>query len=859
MNQKFEGWEAVALELQKNADDYDLNGSQSNNSIARLNEGQRASLRAIATRIPANGVVIADEVGMGKTRIAVDLAKCVTGCGGRVAIVVPPGLGNQWQTELRDGGLADVPAILRSLHAYLGAWDGDELKPWFDESVIVVSHTFANWRLGAKSEVWRWALVPELYAQWRQLRGQRSPRGYQDGKNLKGRRLCRRVAGSIIKALPTGTRHPFAKQLDELVDRNSGVNWPRHLNRSEYANDGVLRDYLEGCVGMGMGLFDLVIVDEAHKSRSSDSMLSCLINNIIWSTPKLSRRILMTATPVELSVTQWKETFSRLGLDKSTLDKVDEVSSQYVDALKRLRPTWRTSEESRDAFFKTAANFQSTLSPYLLRRDKREDADIIRFKEFSGLGIHEYRQQIPKTVNTQALPEIWRKAVCAAEALSIVSQQADGYLSKRMRLTLGNGHGIAKFLDENQRSDVEDIKQEADDQTRDGVLKSRDRTAQLDAKRGQRSEWWMKTISQSFPDGEDSLLNHPAIMKCVEVIEECTRRGEKVLVFGRFTRPMRTLVNLLNAREMLRCLDDSLDLPHGSRVWPQASIGDNEDHSQWWAAIVCAHEQLKSQLTLEQAAFNSYLSAAYARDDRSRQSFRTSLVRNIELGLVEMKDAGSYAKKLFLEFARSASSEASSASNALALVAKSIGDWVGSTEDATPLDCAQAFCHIVAAMSDRDCADVDTDLDEVDAEAEWSTIRDRLLDEKSRTRGGFARLMFGQTGQESRQMIRLAFNRPQAFPYVLVAQSMVGREGLNLHEACRTVVLMHPEWNPGVVEQQIGRVDRVNSQWCRELNQAIGLGKSAEELPRIKIHPIIFRGTYDEWNWQVLQARWDNL
>jgi hypothetical protein len=92
-----------------------------------------------------------------------------------------------------------------------------------------------------------------------------------------------------------------------------------------------------------------------------------------------------------------------------------------------------------------------------------------------------------------------------------------------------------------------------------------------------------------------------------------------------------------------------------------------------------------------------------------------------------------------------------------------------------------------------------------------------------------------------------------------VAQSLVGREGLNLHESCRIVVLLHPEWNPGVVEQQIGRVDRVNSRWAKALRQAIDAGRVGADLPRIEIRPIIFKGTYDEHNWNVLRERWDDL
>lgn len=141
-----------------------------------------------------------------------------------------------------------------------------------------------------------------------------------------------------------------------------------------------------------------------------------------------------------------------------------------------------------------------------------------------------------------------------------------------------------------------------------------------------------------------------------------------------------------------------------------------------------------------------------------------------------------------------------------------------------------------------------------ESDALWAVIEDRLHTEFNRPQGGFARLMNGETPQASRRMLQLAFNRPNSFPRVLVAQSLVGREGLNLHLACRTVVLLHPEWNPGVVEQQIGRVDRVGSHWERSFQAHQG----DSPLPYIMVRPVIFQGTYDEHNWQVLRDRWDD-
>lgn len=106
----------------------------------------------------------------------------------------------------------------------------------------------------------------------------------------------------------------------------------------------------------------------------------------------------------------------------------------------------------------------------------------------------------------------------------------------------------------------------------------------------------------------------------------------------------------------------------------------------------------------------------------------------------------------------------------------------------------------------------------------------------------------------TRRIVQERFNRQAAFPTVLVAQSLVGREGLNLHRSCRRVVLFHPEWNPAVVEQEIGRVDRIHSLWnekAKEWHQR----QDESEFPRIHVDFVVFRGTYDEYQFQVLEGR----
>ena len=127
-----------------------------NNNTIELNDGQRASLKAVATRMPNNGIIIADEVGMGKTRIATTVTKAVIDAGGRVAILVPPGLGFQWGDELRKSHVEGVPEILRSLDAYLYAWSSitrgknpkpKDHAPWANYKTLIFSHAFCNWQV----------------------------------------------------------------------------------------------------------------------------------------------------------------------------------------------------------------------------------------------------------------------------------------------------------------------------------------------------------------------------------------------------------------------------------------------------------------------------------------------------------------------------------------------------------------------------------------------------------------------------------------------------------------------------------------------------------------------------------------
>lgn len=839
----FAGWRHVAGELR---------GAAAANDD-HLNEGQRDSLRALADRLPAHGVVLADEVGMGKTRIAVRLARTVTEAGGRVAILIPPTLGFQWQEELRRGGVAGVSDVLRSLRGFLGPWSGSEGgQPWFRRNVLLMSHGFVTWRLGATTQRWRFELLPLLAGLAQERRGFGLPHGFKTKSANADARV--RAAAESIAEFCAGSADVTVRGRFETLGRE--IVW-REANRgASYEQGGEYRRLLRAAVGLGLGPFDLVVVDEAHKSRGEDTALTRILDDTLVSTD-VSRRLCMTATPVELGAADWDQSLERIRVDQADRARIRPIIDGYVDAVRRVRLGWRSSSAARDAYVAAARDFEGALKPYVLRRGKRRDEAVTLFRQASSdnADVDGYRWQHDVPIAPAHLDVGWRRAICAAEALSFVAHGRDDPAAKRLRLTFANGHGVAMRLDASAASEEDAALQPGDPAVADTYAPDQSDggpTSSPEEKRLARAVWWQDVIDRTAR-APGALQDHPALLAAVRAIEDYDARDEKVLIFGRFTGPMRALVGLLNARAMLRALD-------AGRPWPQRRIGQDEV-----AYVEAAHRQLGRSGPFDAAATGALLSRQYVIVERRRETLRASLFDLVRRGLPDAeKDAHALA-----EAARAG------ADGDRAVLAAAIDQLLDndrrSRPDATaagPPDTtsafsaesvAEAFLQLLAALRERGEGDTDGDgaLDAPEAATLWQAFAARLKEEYGTERGRYARLMIGGTSLPTRRTLQLAFNRKASNPRVLVAQSLVGREGLNLHQACRVVILLHPEWNPGVVEQQVGRVDRVGSHWSQMLAAAARAGSKA--LPRIEVRPVIFEGTYDAHHWGVLQDRWDDL
>ncbi len=810
------------MDWEKAADFLDQLASNRKDDL--LDAGQRASVAEIARRIRSGqrAALLADEVGMGKTRIAVALISAVRHAGGRTAIVLPAGLGVQWQKELKLFQPDDQTLLpLRSYDGFVAGflteddaegsakhkskhseWLKDRRQQrelpktgWAAEDVLMISHTFAAMRFPKAGDGpaggWRRELLPNVVRRLARQRRNFMRDSFHDGEIgyvYASRRAARTIADTIIE-------HDLQ---DKSELKGALVGDYKWLEADEYKKK-ILR-----LIGYGLGQFDLIVVDEAHKARGADSSLSRILGPVSWEAAD-PFRLGMTATPVELDSGQWIDTLGRIsgrddGLDMTALGDLTEWICGYVDIVKRLQIE-ELDAPLTDGFVSAATQFQEALRPYVLRRDKRHDPEISGFQEQHG----DYRVVEDLTVSpgTEGFTRDWLRRFCAAEALSILPQEDTRVKRARLSVAQGYGFGFAPDADLAEKLQVEEEFE------------------------GPQS-FWLDTLFGKPAD----IYTHPAILAAVQLIESYAERNEKVLVFGRFIAPMNALTRILDAREMLRRLRDG-------QHWPAAKVRDENE-----PAVLAAMKDPKIHAPAGGiTAINQMLTERYKKWSTARRTELARLHREID-ALAPKDDVPA----LLVGFLRQ-DDDGEELQGDIGPLLEALGDrreradapWTG-------FEILDLFRRLLAELS--------TD----DEQEDNNTLRSRLvvyLQDYSGREGNFARMMSGATLPQTRRLLQSAFNRASSWPMVLLAQSRVGREGLNLHEACRTVVILHAEWNPGIVEQQIGRVDRKGSCWLHDLKS--WQENATGEPPRIRIHPVVVSGTYDDHNWQVLKARWMEL
>ena len=190
-------------------------------------------------------------------------------------------------------------------------------------------------------------------------------------------------------------------------------------------------------IGHDLGNFDLLIVDEAHKSRAGAdlsvkerraegklrSRLTKLVDHILLARPsnRRAKRVALTATPMELDIKQWNALFSRLGLGDERVAELGAVVKSYADAVEGVRTG---SQDEIETLKSAATEFQNKLQWVVTRRLWRDHPLVKRYSEAMRVrrGAHTHREYISHAVEIKKMQQLERRKLALSEALAAAAR-----------------------------------------------------------------------------------------------------------------------------------------------------------------------------------------------------------------------------------------------------------------------------------------------------------------------------------------------------------------------------------------------------------------------------------------------------
>lgn len=393
----------------------------SDSDVERQEDTVLQSLRLLDTR---PGVVLADEVGMGKTFEALGVIAAIRHQrpDARVCIVTPgPDLNTKWLGAIKtasqqDGRIYDFGDCARDASNLAELIEVQRTTP----ITLAPVSAFSGARGGADQQ-----FMLSLFAAWKGLHGTTTNalfNRFRDGK-LERVNVKREL---FLDQFATSALEPFlddAFMSDGSGDR--GLNDLFELGGIEaFEQDAPVKTALDlarfRLVRALLPDISTLVIDEAHKLKNAESLRYRAVSTVF--NRKFEHALFLTATPFQLDISELRQVFSLFALAKnapSTMQKeVDELFtaiSQYQERYDQLETIWRRLDAAQASLF--SAHYEA--DPQLVRapedvtlgplvdavravRDLKNDAIEPGFRRWMVRSIHhekrEYRQHSPETV-----------------------------------------------------------------------------------------------------------------------------------------------------------------------------------------------------------------------------------------------------------------------------------------------------------------------------------------------------------------------------------------------------------------------------------------------------------------------------
>lgn len=840
------------------------------------------------------GVILADEVGMGKTFVALAVAASVVEAtdGKRpVVVMVPSSVQRKWPKEwhvFRQGCLdkdspirASDPAVQRGsdflkllddppsrrqhvIFMTQGALTGSIQDPFIKLAIIRQALLRRQGFDSIRASVARWsskllgarmrnsdmvtALLGAQPAQWARV-VRRFEGNYDDDP------VPEAVVGQLASLELSSVREAL-----QGVPLRSGPALESRLRAARRSIDGTVNTLWKDALKQMVISSPLLIMDEAHHLKNPWTSLAGL-----FSTPSeegddigalsgvFDRMLFLTATPFQLGhqellqvlhrfeAVRWKvkgdreayrEKLGRLGL---VLDQAQTAALRLDDSWGRLAPDdlvgaedqqwwWEPdlpgiSERARQAALRVAEvdaamrRTESEIRPWVVRHARPNKAD--RRHTFPGRSIIEGPADRGLEVSGRSsLPFL-----LAARAQALLAERG---LQRQDRARAFFAEGLASSFESYRMT----------------RLREGDALLDQDGSAGQPSEpdpdlaWYLGELDRALPKhGSAGFAEHPKIQATVSQVMKLWRKGEKVVVFCFYIETGRAL-----RRHISKAMQDEFD-----RLGAEAlslTMKDREEVRSRLEALGDRFFDSDGRLRkVAEAEISGVFGSVAQQVDQALLPPAEDIERGIEVTirflrttsflLNHMDIADPDPIEAFIRAMDKADGSQLTLRDKIAGFALMLYSRV-----------AEERGELLEALGTIQTGGKQADARLLDEGERSSRVREVVLPN--------VRLANGHVQPKTRERLMLAFNTP-FFPEVLVASAVMA-EGVDLHLNCRYVIHHDLDWNPSVLEQRTGRLDRLGSKSERS------------HMPVVVFEPYI-EATQDEKQFRVVKdrERWFNI
>lgn len=872
---------------------------------------QRREIEEILRRFRNQpGLILADEVGMGKTFVALGVAVSFVasplGRKGPVIIMIPPALFDKWETDLTaftrlyltrwhcrphdptepagqrtltyanhvkhsvnllkilDDTPSRRPHIIFLSHRAMSCSQTDMwIRFYLIRSALKIHGRGGAYRLHAlKGSLHRWMglllsgsggltaqnahafredLWPELFDtdpdHWRSLYNRHLKPSAPPLENDP-------VPAAVRKAVE-GRRvdlSPLAVALEDLPLRQRGGR--RRYETKVLTIKTILKQEEQSVwaslIQEGPWQSPLLILDEAHHLRNPKTTFARQMREPETPSPEeetpesigdgalvshFDRMLFLTATPFQLSHHELMNVLRGFGATRITrserqdleqkvleplsqaLDDNQRKTLRFLDRWKRLRPQdlhgmtadeWWSSQApppSLKALYQEVLTSKETaeklLKPWIIRHNKTE---------FWPSGIH---RRLRRPGRSLLMPDETTDAT--EEGLPIPSADLlPFYIATRSAC-----EHHSELLTEALCSSYEAFRQ-----TRNAPKETKDLTD--DPSTGNEHP---TTISKFYLAWLDRLLDpatgrsHPKLEAVVRKTADLWEQGEKVVIFAFYLKTCQTLRLRISAELERRILDT---VRRRAGLPPSASA---------------------ETITMRIRHVQQHLF-------RSGSPFQRALLTTLQ-SLVNMSDLTKQERehlpKIILRFLKTPA--------ALAyhfpwetppdLPAEAAKKMLSSPDPSglTWQNKIRAFLNLLRQSKDR--KNYLDNLQRIETGMISSVQDPELADAPKKSAVPYIQTVTGRKDPEIRNRIIRAFNTP-FLPDILIS-SCVLAEGVDLHRFCRHIIHYDLSWNPSVIEQRTGRIDRI--------------GSKAENRSPIVVYMPYLAGCADERQYKVMRDR----